>query len=315
MNHNTSRLLACLRVPLLATLLGTFAPTADAQTGCAMVQIQNLSTSTNLCKCGFGECLVSTPPKYFLVQTTVSSYAATQYTNSTSSSVTEIETCSPPSCNQSTSYSGSCSYSGEGYLPSVNDVYVGNFSATMDTNGDWSDGGFCYLLQLPFGNPIPINCTNQCTSTVTSQNCYTNGGANSTFTQTLSSEFTDNMLQGYIISDMPTYPTNWSPGSGMAFWQWGDSNHICASGGKMKYRFYVTNTQLHTTYEIKWLEITTYPNGTATTQTKSEEVPGNGNPFNGVYSSTREVPVPATPCSIWEAGVTITVVPQGQAGS
>ena len=93
---------------------------------------------------------------------------------------------------------------------------------------------------------------------------------------------------------------NWSPGSGVAFLRWNDTNHIGATGGKMKDRFHLTGTLYAESYTVTWKEVTTFPDGSFTVAEMSEDVPGNGNPTNGVYSAIHERDVPPIEESITE---------------
>jgi hypothetical protein len=160
-------------------------------------------------------------------------------------------------------------------------------------------------------------------------------GAYSDYKETLSAENTDEAFQNYIASNLPPYPcdaedavassamsadtqtggSGLDEGGSVAFWSWGNGTHSSASGGKMKYAFYVTGTQLNMTYKVSWHEVTSYPDGTATSCLRSEEIAGNGNPSMGVYTSTREVQMPLVECTIGEVFDSVKVVSNGAAGN
>jgi hypothetical protein len=124
----------------------------------------------------------------------------------------------------------------------------------------------------------------------------------------VSSEFTDDMLRGKILSFMPPYPANWSPGMGGAFFTLKDVYHSSGSGGKMRYHFRVKNFQETALYLVSWQQITTYPTAPPNYQEMRETVVGSGDPGVGVCTQDHDVPMPSTPCSITESTATVEML-------
>ena len=309
---------------LILILLLTNNSPSNAQM-CGQAQLQTCATSSGMCKCCYPG---------FLGDGTY--YLQIKYDNSESGSETDssggsvsasidwgsTQTYSPASSLITTTYYGSATYDDGNPLDDC------SASITNATTGRWDDfdcenaasgsiGGVILGCET-YGTLTTGGDTTETSQTTNWSGNYsyegTTGETTGSDSITVSSLFTDEMLQGFIISSMPPYPTSWTSGGGTAFWRL-DENDGCGAAGKMKYRFYLTATQLHQTYEIKWHEVTIYPNGTASSHSMSEEVPGNGDPVNGVYSSIREVAVPTAECSISEVYDSVTVVSQGLAGS
>ena len=294
--------------------------------------IQNQSSSAGKCKCGFTEfCDPSTPPKYYLVSSGEASGSwdssdACGDSETSSYDVTATITCDRMACTNAYVASGSCNYDWStplgDYSCSATVIGCGPNGAYLGGWGvGWSDGEDCaanadYEATQNWMSD-ETDCANTCSSTVYSiscsasftseTGCMTAGEVSGDFTQTLSSEYTDDMVRADVMSLLPAYPAGWSDGSGSAFWFWDGADHICARGGKMQYRFWLCPQYGQgQTYKISWNEITTYANGTESISPKSEDVTTSGSPA-GTYSSTHTVDVPQAECSFMEGDVTQTV--------
>jgi hypothetical protein len=327
MKQEFLRYLDCLKLLFMVTTLVMADRSSLAQT-CGQAYLQTCAISAGLSKCGFNNACAGSTTLY-LHQAYTQTASATndgglpwEQTSSWSISETDVQNPFNNCGNTTNSYSGEAEYM---------DSSGGSTSATMDPiTGNWSDGGTAYTEALT----VEVGCweqdydsgdatnTDTCSSTTDEDAAggYADFGdtivsMTVTTTYMFSQPYTDDVLIANIKTATSVYPTNWLSGCGAAFWQWGNTNHSSAAGGKMKYRFYLTNTQLHQTYKIKWHERTTYLNGALSSQNMSEEVAGNGDPVNGVYSSTREVAMPTAECKITEVEDSVTVVSSGQGGS
>jgi hypothetical protein len=143
-----------------------------------------------------------------------------------------------------------------------------------------------------------------------------NGSESETYdTQTTySMPFTDEMLRGCIMTLMPSWPTNWSGGTGYAFYTL-SQGHGCGSGGQMKYQLLVPDSKAHTLYTLQWQEVTMYPDTTNVTSTTLEEgVPGTGDPVNPAPGIIHFVPMPKSPSTIYETAPTVIRVTSDGSG-
>ncbi len=295
---------------------------------CASVQAEYKTASAGTNKCGFLElCNPSTPPKYYLECETVSTGSAFWDTFQAGDNCADsdfqtgsIETTVTATYN-SLDCSGQVSYSGIAQMQ-VSEIFCGgedpystNESATMNPNtGIWSDGGTAFndagnLMSIVSGT-ISRTYSSQCTPTMQTLaqtgsgslfDGYYTGLVAITGTTNLSDEFTDAMLRSKVISFIPqSYPaiwtTNYGASFGSAFYSL-DGNHYSAGAGRMEYRFHITDCQLNTSYWVTWDQVTIYPNNNPapSVQHMQEEVEGNGDPINGVYTSVHTVDVPGTP--------------------
>jgi hypothetical protein len=132
-------------------------------------------------------------------------------------------------------------------------------------------------------------------------------------TWTLEDEYTDGMLRQDMMSLIPAYPTDWSAGSGSAFYNM-TSDHLSCSGGKMKYRVHVTDCVPRENYLVTWWEITvSLPAGIVSSiSKKTETLTGSDDPVNGVEGQVHEVDVPSNPSSIYETTPTVKVIQSSQ---
>ncbi len=114
-------------------------------------------------------------------------------------------------------------------------------------------------------------------------------------------EYTDAMLREDLLQIMPPYPTEWTPGSGVAYWivyPVEDSHGITVygAGGRMQYRIVLLDTEKDVTYEVQWDEVTTYPDGTPSRrESKVAQVRGTGDPNNPPFVQ-EELDVPKEQC-------------------
>jgi len=300
---------------------------------CAAVAFNDMTTSAGKDKCGFSEnsCQVSTPPKIYLQQDN-EDYASCNEGYYNQSDILSYDRLS---CFMSVaeSISGELTDSG-GNTPFLITMTITTNGTTYSYDADY-EAALWGGLQGAFTG-IKADCEGYGTYT-TNGSCsamvlcgsgngsctVTNGGnifnglASSTTTSTLSSEYTDAMLQADVIALMPAYP-NWSgdiDGANSAFFHWGDATHESCSGGKMKYRLHVTDCVAKETYLVKWDEITAYDGSTNLSISHlKEKVAGSGDPTTGVYTSEHEVPMPTTPGSIYEGNATVKVVPKSNGG-
>jgi RHS repeat-associated protein len=125
-------------------------------------------------------------------------------------------------------------------------------------------------------------------------------------------EYTDPMLSEDIRSLMSAYP-DWSAGAASAYFSL-DETHIYGAGARMKYRFKIPDTDKDETYLISWDELTTYANGSVSTNAMAEEVEGTGDPEVPVYSSEHEVDVPSIPSIVTVENVVVSIVPPSGGG-
>jgi hypothetical protein len=139
---------------------------------------------------------------------------------------------------------------------------------------------------------------------------------------TLTYEYTDDMLRGFLISQMPSFP-GWTTapegqGCGAAFWTL-DANHWTGWAGKMQYRVAIFGSKKDTTYHVVWKQGTIYPapNGSTNFVPMREDIQGTGDPINPACSSIRFVDVPGTgnPCIIFETAPQEESVSSGPAGA
>jgi len=118
---------------------------------------------------------------------------------------------------------------------------------------------------------------------------------------TLSGEFIDSMLTDQINVWLTNWPATWGGGTGLAYFNFNDQNHFCASGGKFKYRVKVPDSDLGTTYVLHWQEITLAADGTQISAIdRQRQVQGTGDPENPAVSVTIDVDMPTTPSTIYE---------------
>lgn len=293
---------------------------------------ENKAVTASKSKCGFPEfdCQVSSPPKYYLKQVSQgnASWDVSSSSGSSSSSdySSEIVTYDHMSRLES-------SYFAESGVNSEYGAY--SCTTTTTTNNDTTSTGDCSYLDGFWGTyaGLKFNCirwgsfsTNgDCSSTAKS---YGEQGSatlptfscdvQSSGSSKLCSEYTDSMLRGDMISLLPAaYPTDWTVSGnscGSASYNL-TSDHFTASGGKFKYRVHIIPCVLNEKYLVEWDEVTAYANSGQPPSIKhmKEKVTGNGDP-NGLYTSEREVGVPAAECTIDEENLQVTLDPSGSGG-
>ena len=312
-------------IALALTMMGH----GKSQAQCTPV-IQNVSVSASQSKCGWTGCVTNSPPVYYLINTYTESVSAseTEYNSGAGSPVSDDKKCSltekhiqtenPTNCTSSDSWSGTANYSDNQYPTEGGSLYAYGGSITNASTGDWDPGGFeAALLCEDFSADfLSVTDTPICTATTSGDD--TTAGSETegigTFTSKtltgLSKEYTDTMLRGLMMSELPAYSTNWSEGGGTAFYSL-SCDHVNAAGGKMKYRFFLcslASSQKGQSFKIKWKEVTTYPsdcsgsNSPPSIVKKTQTVTADGNP-NGMYTPEMEVDVPATPSSITETDI------------
>jgi hypothetical protein len=335
-------------IVLPATMLAMFAADLEAQqTPCTPV-IQNMAVSAGAQKCGYTECQPSVPPKYFLVSTYSASanistayYNAGVYSSGNSTLVykeKDVSTTDPQTCSNGVVYSGTATSAYNNYLYSTN-TSNGSSSSTKDpVTGAWSGGGNPASgvgdAVSDFTRKGAAHTKLICTSTIsgsitTGSYSYPSisfesewGNLNYTVETGLSQEYTDTKLRQVMVQKLPAYPTdyvtNWSNGSGTAFYSL-DTNHLNCAGGRMKYKFYlcaIVSLAKGQSFTIKWKQMTTYPGSTnpPAIDKMQEDITGNGDP-NGMYSSEHDVDVPGSPSSITVMDATIKAKPPSPPGN
>jgi RHS repeat-associated protein len=129
------------------------------------------------------------------------------------------------------------------------------------------------------------------------------------YTYTLTNEYTDDELRGYILAKMPGYSGDWyvpSEADNQLFLQIAysviDGSHVSASCWwwpqaaelqKMQYQFVLPNAEAGPEYYITWDEVTwDTTTGNITTLSKSCTAPGGGNPGSPSLSPPQEAMPP-----------------------
>jgi len=208
-------------------------------------------------------------------------------------------------------------------------------SITNALTGQWDAGGttanntYQQLIMNEFNGYYAVG-TNICSQTL-NENMWTIAYGDDSVSETayytdsdmLSFEFSDSMLRGYMLQAIPPYPpedppSNWSWGSGTAFYAQ-TVDHSQCSGGRMKYRFWLcdqNSTQQGQQFRLDWTQTTTYPgtNQPPLTQQMSGIVTGDGG-SSGIYVLEHSVDVPGTPCTITESDATVTPISSSGDGS
>jgi hypothetical protein len=124
----------------------------------------------------------------------------------------------------------------------------------------------------------------------------------------LSKPFTDAMLRDQIIARLPAWPTEWSGGTGQAYYYL-DGTHECGGGGKMQYRVKVPQSETNAIYTLQWQQITQFYDRTnIMSETKTGDVIGTGDPVNPAVSDTYFVDMPQDLCYIYETAPEIIKV-------
>jgi hypothetical protein len=129
----------------------------------------------------------------------------------------------------------------------------------------------------------------------------------------LDTEYTDQMLHDDVVALLPAYPADWSIGAASAYYTL-STDHTAGAGGKMRYRFHVTDCVKDQQYLVTWDEVTFYPdNPTPAVSHLSEQVAGDAT--GSVYTSEHEIGVPPSPMTISIANWDVTAVsPSGPPG-
>jgi len=296
----------------------------------------NIAVSASTNKCGWNPCTNDSPPivKYYLVDTFTESISAsvTGYnsgetsTENYSLNETKIQTMDMDTRQISNNWSGTDSFTVQ---PDSSGSGGYGGSITNSTTGDWDAGGSQALvdgegfsLEAAAADPdFDLSYTNICTPAASGEmlsgSGYTFGdGMEEPYSyygiqlDCLSKEYTDQMLRAKMIGGLPPYPTDYSEGSGQAFYSLSD-NHSSCSGGKMKYKFFLcgfASSQKGQQFKLQWNEVTAIP-GQATNSIApmSETVTGDGDP-DGMWSSVHEVQVPTSPCTITETDASVTPI-------
>ena len=131
---------------------------------------------------------------------------------------------------------------------------------------------------------------------------------------TLSELFTEVMLRNCIVSLMPAWPTNWGAGTGTAFYQL-SGDHVCGSGGQMRYQLKVPNSAAKTLYTLEWQEVT-QPSGSTNIMysTQDENIHGTGDPVNPAAGKVHFVQMPTSQCTIYESAPSVIRVTSDDGG-
>jgi len=236
-------------------------------------------------------------------------------------------------------HSGLVSYKYTGAQKIIGREYVTNVlqsttiragSITNSSTGEW-DYNFWDFESSPL-DMLPVwDATNTVPTWTSTTLGYTSWGSyagdpticyNKSYTITgtglnsLSSEYTDQLLNSNLNSELPDFPdvsidSNWN-GNDAAFYTL-DCTHYYCSGCKMKYRFHVcggVSSQKGLNFKISWTQVTTFPPSCSSTGTNqpptidklSEVITANGDQ-TGQYGTNHDVCMPTTPCFITETGV------------
>jgi hypothetical protein len=130
----------------------------------------------------------------------------------------------------------------------------------------------------------------------------------------LSNPFTDGMLKDQIKARLPSWPTNWSGGTGTASYYL-DDDHICGSGSKMIYRLKVPQSEKMTIYTLQWQEIQAFWDTTNTVATTiNEDITGTGDPDVPATGQEHDVDMPGNLCYIYETAPEIIRVTSSAGG-
>jgi hypothetical protein len=308
----------------LAVLLLTVTMVETAYGDCAAITPEYMNSTAGMSKCGFTEfpCQISTPPKYYLVETvennanaSVSGSPGDNLALDTTTTTTAYPT---NACSQTNTYAGSASDSASSCSGTIIDPIAGTWSDPCVAYPIAETAFFVNLAYTEGGGSTNETCSS--TSDVfTETGSWTYGtgsvSGSATSTSTLSTEFTDGMLYGYVVALLPPYQAYWTIGVSSAFYTL-SSDHTSAAGGKMKYRFHITDCIQNQKYLVTWDEITTYPNSNQTPVVShlKEKLTGNGDMTVGVYTNPREKDVPATPSTITIANWSVTYDSSGSGG-
>jgi hypothetical protein len=308
---------------MLLVVVAVICPWEHAAAQC-YCEMENMSVSTNKSKPGYGELCsqISTPAKYYLTKIqTIKYYYHSGYCDGTPPNHDECKreetdkynTVEIDTVNSLTGAPNSPSYSGNASLKETggNCGSDEDYTATLNNDDSWSDEIGDELGAI-VSSISPYLVNTKCSATQKTDEYHASDVIQTcdastedvVFTTKLSSEYTDGMLRGDMITLLPNYPAGWSGGTGRAFYSL-SADHFTASGGKMKYRVKVPNSVKDQRYLIKWDEVTTYSDGTSSSEHKQETITGTGDPVTPAYGSTHEVQVPATPSSIYETAPVI----------
>jgi hypothetical protein len=148
-----------------------------------------------------------------------------------------------------------------------------------------------------------ISSTVSCTgNSYTLVGTWDNGS--SSVSDVYSSVYTDPKLATYASSLCTTF-SDWSAGSGSAYFHFCDESHLVANAGKMQYRLKIPGSSKGVSYKVKWFEVTTYDSGSTSSVPKYETIIGTGDPVNPALGTVHSVDVPLTPCTITDSSATI----------
>ncbi|HEX3799311.1 MAG TPA: hypothetical protein VH413_11465 [Verrucomicrobiae bacterium] len=190
-----------------------------------------------------------------------------------------------------------------------------------DQNGDVSTNLYSKDWGAFFGAEAgsTLTVTTTMTSQITSQT-YSNGSTNDTDTTTitLSSEYTDKDLAGYIDGKivLPAYDSTWgnSSSAGTASYSL-DSTHTHGGGSKLEYRLSVSNSLPNHTYHFKWKEVTRDTNNKIlSSPTIKGSVEGTGDPKNAALGDIKNAPVPSQPGTVTEESIMADEQADGNGG-
>ncbi len=313
-------------VGLLVLILSTTSMQAQV---CKIAWMDFKVSGTNWGKCGYLGCAPGSPPAVFLVESinlncsytnvdcpaspNPANYTTITYQETTTSTLDRTMSTPTSMCQLYTSPTATVTYSGSASYSDTVSGDSSDCSTTQNSSGVWSDGACETACSGDFAGVVSYMVQTVCTSnmTVLSTNGSFGSGAYGNYilsqTTTLSTFYSDNLLQADVQSRMPAYPSVWSGEPGSASWCFCDGNHYQATGSQMQYRVKVPNSTLNTTAKCHWQEVTaSCPSGSIISITdKTCEIQGTGDPVNPAVSQTFTVPMPQSPSTITETPATI----------
>lgn len=196
------------------------------------------SIQASLSKCGFAENpgYESVPPKIYRTRTWAGSITGNQY-NGPGCIILSVTT--------TTTYSGSCSYSGPTCAILTGDLLLNGSGAGCGTAFVTP----CGALECPY---IYTGNTITCTGDAVCRGAGNSFDYTGTATDTLSVEYTTAELKTNTIAALPSYPDTWD-GDCSALLDI-DSDQLSCTIRQFKYKFALPDLTLCTAYHIHWLE-------------------------------------------------------------
>ncbi|MCL4181778.1 MAG: hypothetical protein KJ072_29090, partial [Verrucomicrobia bacterium] len=181
----------------------------------------------------------------------------------------------------------------------------GGCSATLAPNGTWSDGDCLTTVLNSYFYNLPTMQFYQ--DAITQRSRYKELGYDLEDLIELQSEYNDELLYTMLLAKLPGFSGDWLPGPNNAFYSL-SSDHVCAQGGRMQYRFRVPSTSRDVTYRIDWERVAVFPDGSINVTPQSEEFEGTGGEW---LSGEHLEEVPESPSTVTLRNVTISIVESG----